>query len=232
MLSKFFRKRWSGYDSLAAQKAAGVEGESELLATEGVHVRRRHDKMSTAMLLLTILNVALFMLTSILAIRLNKKPLNAELRATSSYSTSQLFIHPHLLVLDVWEISQLTKRSGPVFDMIDLEPSIKKINGTQKPLGTLSIARQFPNPVADAIWEEDIESIRPIPITKEQIRKLGKNPDTVAKLGNDVWGLGDDAYVATLDVFHVLHCLNTYVCIITLSKTNSCVGAIAHCGIY
>ncbi|KAH8651273.1 tat pathway signal sequence [Xylariales sp. PMI_506] len=111
------------------------------------------------------------------------KILNADLRATSSYS--------------------------PVFDMIDLEPTIKKVNGTVYAEGELSIARQFPNPVADAIWEEDIELIRPIPITREQIIKMGKNPDTVAKLEHDVWGLGDNAYVAALDIFHNLHCLNS-----------------------
>ncbi|KAG6122805.1 hypothetical protein E4U12_000859 [Claviceps purpurea] len=76
------------------------------------------------------------------------------------------------------------------------------------PAGKLSIARQFPNPAADAIWTQDIELIRPIPVTREQIIKMGKDPDTVAKLEDDVWGLGDDAYVATLDVFHNLHCLN------------------------
>jgi hypothetical protein len=95
--------------------------------------------------------------------------------------------------------------------MVDLEPSCKKINGTIKPRGALSIARQFPNAEADATWEEDIELIRPIPITREQILKLGKNPDTVAKLEDDVWGLGDDAYVAALDIFHNLHCLNALV---------------------
>ncbi|KAG6130764.1 hypothetical protein E4U12_004062 [Claviceps purpurea] len=76
------------------------------------------------------------------------------------------------------------------------------------PAGKLSIARQFPNPAADAIWTQDIELIRPIPVTREQIIKMGKDPDTVAKLEDNVWGLGDDAYVATLDVFHNLHCLN------------------------
>lgn len=93
--------------------------------------------------------------------------------------------------------------------MIDLEPTCKKINGTIKPMGSLSIGRHFPSPVTDAIWEEDIEVLRPIPITREQVIKLGKNPETVAKLEDDVWGLGDDAYVASLDIFHTLHCLNT-----------------------
>ncbi|KAG5917843.1 hypothetical protein E4U61_002385 [Claviceps capensis] len=121
------------------------------------------------------------MMTS-LDIRSQKRVLNAELRATSSYT---------------------------IYDMIDLEPSIRKMNGTVMPAGKLSIARQFPNPAADAIWTQDIELIRPIPVTREQIFKMGKTPDTVAKLEDDVLGLEDDAYVAALDVFHNLYRLNT-----------------------
>ncbi|KAM3462188.1 hypothetical protein NHJ6243_004285 [Beauveria neobassiana] len=109
--------------------------------------------------------------------------LNAKLRATSSYS--------------------------PVFKLIDLEPSIRRINGTVSFPENPSIARQFPNTQADAQWEDDIDLIRPIPITREQIIMMGKDPETVAKLEDKDWGLGDNAYVAALDIFHNLHCLNT-----------------------
>lgn len=71
------------------------------------------------------------------------------------------------------------------------------------------IARQFPNEEADAQWEDDIDLIRPIAVTREQIIMMGKDPETVAKLEDKDWGLGDNAYVAALDVFHNLHCLNT-----------------------
>ena len=108
--------------------------------------------------------------------------------------------------------------AAPIFDMIDLEPSIKKINGTVKPAGQPSIARQFPNAAADERWEEDIELTRPIPVTREQIIKMGKNPDTVAKLEDHIWGLGDNAYVAALDLFHNLHCLNSYAPPMTEAK--------------
>ncbi|KAF2115898.1 hypothetical protein BDV96DRAFT_646073 [Lophiotrema nucula] len=33
--------------------------------------------------------------------------------------------------------------------------------------------------------------------------------ETVAKLENDVWGLGDDAYATIFDVYHQVHCLNS-----------------------
>ncbi|ROV90630.1 hypothetical protein VMCG_10043 [Cytospora schulzeri] len=109
--------------------------------------------------------------------------MNADLRRISSYS--------------------------PVFDMVDLEASVKKLNGTfyrQKDGG--SIARQQPNPEADAVWDE-WELTRVFPITKADVIKMGKDPSTVTKLDDDVWGLGDDAYAAIFDVYHQIHCLNS-----------------------
>ncbi|TQW01847.1 tat pathway signal sequence [Cordyceps javanica] len=84
----------------------------------------------------------------------------------------------------------------PIFDYLDLEPSIRRINGTVVAPEYPSIARQFPNDEADAQWEDDIDLIRPIAVTREQIIRMGKSPDTVAKLEDKDWGLGDNAYVA------------------------------------
>lgn len=83
------------------------------------------------------------------------------------------------------------------------------MNGTVIAPEHPSIARQFPNDDADEQWEDDIDLIRPIAVTHEQIMMMGKNPDTVAKLEDQDWGLGDNAYVTALDLFHNLHCLNT-----------------------
>ncbi|KAF2033088.1 hypothetical protein EK21DRAFT_45679, partial [Setomelanomma holmii] len=38
---------------------------------------------------------------------------------------------------------------------------------------------------------------------------LGKDPTTVTKLEDDIWGLGDDAYATIFDVYHQVHCLNS-----------------------
>jgi Mycotoxin biosynthesis protein UstYa len=46
-------------------------------------------------------------------------------------------------------------------------------------------------------------------VTAAQLRAMGVDPSTAAKLDDEEWGLGDDAYVAALDVYHQLHCLNT-----------------------
>ena len=93
--------------------------------------------------------------------------------------------------------------------MLDLELKPKMINGTlYPPRDSPSIARQMPNPEADAIWEE-YELVRIFPVTADQIRAMGKDPSTVAKLDDEEWGLGDDAHVAFVDVFHHLHRLNS-----------------------
>ncbi|KAG6267647.1 hypothetical protein E4U47_005178 [Claviceps purpurea] len=174
MVVQDFAKRFRGYVPLVSATTASAG------------TAHSNGRWSRAFIVMSISNMVLFLMTASmmtsLGIRSQKRVLNAELRATSSYT--------------------------PIYDMIDLEPSIRKINGTVMPAGKLSIARQFPNPAADAIWMQDIELIRPIPVTREQIIKMGKDPDTVAKLEDDVWGLGDDAYVAALDLFHNLHCLN------------------------
>ncbi|KAG6103204.1 hypothetical protein E4U31_002976 [Claviceps sp. LM219 group G6] len=174
MIVQDFAKRLRGYVPLASATTASAG------------TAHSNGRWSRAFIVISISNMVLFLMTASmmtsLGIRSQKRLLNAELRATSSYT--------------------------PIYDMIDLEPSIRRINGTVMPAGKLSIARQFPNPAADAIWTQDIELIRPIPVTREQIIKMGKDPDTVAKLEDDDWGLGDDAYVAALDVFHNLHCLN------------------------
>ncbi|KAI0126864.1 hypothetical protein BJ170DRAFT_421636 [Xylariales sp. AK1849] len=82
------------------------------------------------------------------------------------------------------------------------------LNGTLFTPTDPSIARQLPNAAADAIWEQ-WELTRYFPVTAAQIRAMGKDPRTAAKLPDADWGLGDDAYVAVLDVYHQLHCLNS-----------------------
>lgn len=71
-----------------------------------------------------------------------------------------------------------------------------------------SVARKRPSPEVDAVWDE-WGLTRIFPITRQDIIKMGKDPSVVAKLEDKDWGLGDDAYAATLDVFHQLHCVDT-----------------------
>ncbi|KAG8156439.1 hypothetical protein KVR01_013673 [Diaporthe batatas] len=99
---------------------------------------------------------------------------------------------------------------SPLYEDLPLNPYKTTTNGTfwppNRPDGG-SIARKMPNPVDEAVWD-DWELTTVVPVTASGIRALGKDPSTAAKLEDDVWGMGDDAYAAVLDVFHQIHCLN------------------------
>ncbi len=88
---------------------------------------------------------------------------------------------------------------GPVYNMLDLGLKPKTLNGTLFVPKEPSVGRQMPNPEADALWEE-WELTRVVPVTADQIRAMVKDPSTAAKLEDEDWGLGDDAYAAILDI--------------------------------
>ncbi|KAK7966804.1 uncharacterized protein PG986_001081 [Apiospora aurea] len=162
-------------------------GEDIGFLSEKRHVLSRSGKrMARAYLCITIFNGLLFTLSCVLFgtwyynAHIRK---NGALRQSSSYS--------------------------PIIDMLELDMSVQTMNGTLLlPKDGGSIARQMPNPESDAIWSE-YELTRYFPATSDQIRAMGKDHAAVAKLEDEDWGLGDDAYVTILDVYHQLHCLNT-----------------------
>ncbi|KAI0503270.1 hypothetical protein F5B22DRAFT_559680 [Xylaria bambusicola] len=59
----------------------------------------------------------------------------------------------------------------------------------------------------DDAWDA-LEWVRTFPITEADIISIGKDPRTAVKFPAE-YGFGDNAYVAQLDIFHQLHCLNT-----------------------
>ncbi|KAF9779932.1 hypothetical protein IL306_001060 [Fusarium sp. DS 682] len=63
-----------------------------------------------------------------------------------------------------------------------------------------------PDPAVDEAWE-DLEIIRVFPITETEVRRLGKDPELLVKFPPE-YGLGDNAYMAQIDMFHQIHCLN------------------------
>lgn len=96
---------------------------------------------------------------------------------------------------------------APLHDMLPLKSRITPINGTFWEPEELSMARRF-DKETDAQWDE-YELMRIIPVTAAQLRAMGVDPSTAAKLDDAEWGLGDDAYVAAMDLYHQLHCLST-----------------------
>ncbi|KAJ1716087.1 hypothetical protein NYO67_1845 [Aspergillus flavus] len=97
--------------------------------------------------------------------------------------------------------------SAPILDAIEIPTYETTLNGTFFAKPEVSIAREEPGPENDADWEQ-YETIRTHIVSREDILRLGKDPDTVMRFDNDYWGFGDDAYMVQLDVMHQIHCLN------------------------
>ncbi|KAH8657806.1 hypothetical protein BX600DRAFT_514356 [Xylariales sp. PMI_506] len=131
-------------------------------------------------------------------------------------------------IFGVWYYHQHVQLNGalrrvssysPIYDMLDLDISTKKVRGTLFPQFGGSIARQLPNKEADELWDE-WELARVIPVTKADLVAMDADIEIAVKLEDELWGLGDDAYAATFDVYHQIHCLNSLRRIIYTSYYN------------
>ena len=98
-------------------------------------------------------------------------------------------------------------QAAPVLDSLKIEHKPVMFNGTIWPGDNPSWSRQEPGPEADENWSQ-FDPIWAIPITKNDVLRLGKDPEYVARFEDDYWGFGDDAYIGALDVVHQMHCLN------------------------
>ncbi|KAL4926979.1 oxidase ustYa family protein [Aspergillus undulatus] len=96
---------------------------------------------------------------------------------------------------------------SPILDAVEIPTYTTTLNGTLFALSELSIAREEPDAENDAAWAQ-YERVLTHVVTREDILKLGKHPETVARFDDDYWGFGDDAYMVQLDVMHQIHCLN------------------------
>ncbi|OAT10641.1 hypothetical protein, variant 2 [Blastomyces gilchristii SLH14081] len=94
-----------------------------------------------------------------------------------------------------------------VLDEIEIPTYTVRMNGTLFPPPDPDFSRQEPSAENDATWEV-FEKIRTHVVTRDDIIKLGKDPDTVARFDDEYWGFEQDAYMAQLDIFHQIHCLN------------------------
>ncbi|KAG5979808.1 hypothetical protein E4U55_004745 [Claviceps digitariae] len=94
---------------------------------------------------------------------------------------------------------------SPVYDQVQVPFVDLTINGSLLDRGE-SIYRQPPSAEVDAAWES-ITNQLPHAIRREDVLRLGKDPDRTAKWPPE-WGFGNDAYIAELDIVHTVHCLN------------------------
>ncbi|KAG4427167.1 hypothetical protein IFR05_017350, partial [Cadophora sp. M221] len=109
---------------------------------------------------------------------------NMDLDSVECSNASGIFVPIRLMVV--------SNSLAPMFDRLDLDPSLTKIKGTFPPPRHAPFSRQRPNTTADKVWDEILID-RFIPISRAEIVKMGKNPDTTVKLLDNDWGLGDDA---------------------------------------
>ena len=122
--------------------------------------------------------------------------LNA-MRETSYYCT---------MILHNYTPQRILTFLAPLFDQIDMRLETVQINGTLLNTSPPSIYRMDPSPEVDAAWDR-IANVRTSAVSRADVLKLGKDPAVAVKYPPS-FGLGDDAYVAEVDVFHQIHCLD------------------------
>ncbi|GAW21839.1 hypothetical protein ANO14919_113650 [Xylariales sp. No.14919] len=167
------------------------QSKESLLPHEGPHSKRKinHLPWGTRAWLLTGFNILIFFTSALLLIERQysfvTRPQTTWLRESTRYSP-------------LWGTP--------------LEKQLKKyemqMNST---LFTPSRHSQYrdtlkPSKDVDSAWEA-LEWVRTFPITEQDVVAIGKDPRTAVKFPPD-YGFGDNAYVAQLDIFHQLHCLN------------------------
>ncbi|KAF5696577.1 hypothetical protein FGLOB1_13434 [Fusarium globosum] len=104
--------------------------------------------------------------------------------------------------------ARLTSLTAPVLDSINFKLRPIQTEGGLFEAKNPSKWRNSlkPDPEVDDAWE-DLEIIRVFPITESEVRRLGKDPELLVKFPQE-YGLGDNAYMAQIDMFHQIHCLN------------------------
>lgn len=94
---------------------------------------------------------------------------------------------------------------APVLNHIELPFSPKQLDARR--YTNQSIYVGIPGPEVDQAWNRISDELI-FGITYEDVVQIGKNPQQAISF-NPVWGLGDNLYMAEVDVFHQIHCLNT-----------------------
>ncbi|KAL8651198.1 MAG: hypothetical protein Q9226_004809 [Calogaya cf. arnoldii] len=95
----------------------------------------------------------------------------------------------------------------PILNDINPELIDVKLNGTLFPPKYPSFSRLEPGPQTDNVWE-NFEPLNAFPITRADVIGLGKDPSVAVRFPDDIFGLGEEAYMAGYDSLHKTHCLN------------------------
>ena len=95
-----------------------------------------------------------------------------------------------------------------MFDRIHIPLITTRINGTLLNNHHHSVYREEPSPLVDAAWDR-VAAIGTISLSETEVLNIGldSSDPTLARYPTS-FGLGPEAFVAELDVFHQIHCLN------------------------
>jgi hypothetical protein len=90
---------------------------------------------------------------------------------------------------------------SPVYDHVDFRLQSVSLNGSV--LRTLNTTWNSgpEDEEKEALWN-DLQHIRAIPLTGEQVKNMGKDPAKCAKLEDSAFHKGNDSYIGGLDIFH------------------------------
>ncbi|KAH7078109.1 hypothetical protein BKA63DRAFT_440560 [Paraphoma chrysanthemicola] len=146
--------------------------------------RSQWSSPSKTLTLLTIMNIFLLLVSVVIL--------------STSYKVKSLSDQDH------WEA---TSFYSPVFDRFNIPKLTRITNGTFWDTDPPSIWRVRTGAKADAAWDSIGSNITPIVITSADVLALGKDPATAVKVPPEL-NYGNDAYIAGMDVFHHLHCLD------------------------
>ncbi|KID84411.1 hypothetical protein MGU_08373 [Metarhizium guizhouense ARSEF 977] len=95
---------------------------------------------------------------------------------------------------------------SPFSDLVNLTTHSQKINGRIH--DNTTIFRHDPSPAVDEAWDHlSTEGYEVILVDETTVIKSGKSPHLSVKAPLS-WGFGDGKYLAQIDVFHQIHCLN------------------------
>ncbi|KAI0009997.1 hypothetical protein F4779DRAFT_639808 [Xylariaceae sp. FL0662B] len=93
---------------------------------------------------------------------------------------------------------------SPVLNHIDLPFKPKQIDAHRYTNQSIYVGQ--PSREVDRAWDR-IQEAMILGVTREDVTRVGKNADKAVPF-DPAWGLGGDIYMAEVDVFHQIHCLN------------------------
>ena len=140
-----------------------------------------------------LITVFLFLLFAV-SLESYLSPVNEALRQTVFFC--RLYAAEHMI------LSQLIGDAAPILQEREIPSYTTMMNGTLFSPPHPSMARQEPSPENDAEWRQYINTTI-FQLSRDEVIKLGKDPNTAARLDPEYWGVGDDVYYGKFDISHV-----------------------------